>query len=246
MTQVERQACCGCGACVQKCPVGCIMMREDREGFLYPEVDKESCVGCKVCEEVCPSVHPKEPRMPLRVYAAKNEDEAVRLQSSSGGIFTALAGKIIDNHGVVFGARFNEEWEVVHGYVETKEGLSVLRGSKYVQSRIGESYKQAEEFLKTGRFVLFSGTPCQIAGLKLFLKKEYANLFTVDFICHGVPSPKVWRKYLCKFTDNQCTMQMGGGISDIQFRDKTYGWKKFSLSIGISRKCSKSKNCSED
>jgi coenzyme F420-reducing hydrogenase beta subunit len=213
MEGIDKQACCGCGACAQKCPTGCIIMQEDTEGFLYPEIDKKSCVGCKVCEEVCPSVHPKEPRTPLRVYAAKNKDEAVRLESSSGGIFTVLAEKIIDRKGVVFGARFNEDWEVIHSYVETKEKLSVFRGSKYVQSRIGESYKQAEEFLKAGRFVLFSGTPCQIAGLKLFLKKEYENLVTVDLICHGVPSPGVWRKYLDEFIEYQYNIKnVGGGI----------------------------------
>jgi coenzyme F420-reducing hydrogenase beta subunit len=196
-------------------------MQEDREGFLYPEIDKESCVGCDVCEEVCPSVHPKAPRTPLRVYAAKNKDEAIRLQSSSGGIFTLLAEKIIDRNGVVFGARFNEDWEVVHGYVETKEKLSVFRGSKYVQSRIGESYKQAEEFLKAGRFVLFSGTPCQVAGLKLFLKKEYENLVTVDLICHGVPSPGVWRKYLDEFIEYQYNIKKCvcvGGVFCIEER----------------------------
>jgi hypothetical protein len=131
-------------------------------------------------------------------------------------VFTLLAEKMIEQKGVVFGARFDEDWEVVHDYVETKEALSVFRGSKYVQSRIGNTYQQAEQFLKSGRPVLFSGTPCQVAGLKLFLQKEYDNLLTVDFICHGVPSPKVWRKYLCELMGTQSAniCEWGGGIQE--------------------------------
>ena len=152
------------------------MMQEDEEGFLYPVVDKEVCVDCGLCEKVCPVLNQREERKPLEVYAAFNKNEEIRMQSSSGGIFTALAEQIIQEEGVVFGARFNEDWEVIHDYTETAAGLSVFRGSKYVQSRIGDTFNQAEQFLKQGRSVLFSGTPCQIAGLKLFLRKEYENL----------------------------------------------------------------------
>ena len=192
----DREKCCGCEACIQRCPQQCITLHEDGEGFLYPETDEGRCIDCGLCEKVCPVIFQGTGRRPLNVYAAKNPDEEIRWESSSGGVFTLLAEKILSEGGVVFGARFDARWEVVHDYTENVEGLSAFRGSKYVQSRIGDSFRQTECFLKTGRKVLFSGTPCQIAGLKLFLKKEYDNLLTVDFICQGVPSPGVWRKYL--------------------------------------------------
>ena len=240
----EKKDCCGCNACVQVCPKQCISMKEDREGFLYPEVNKDICVDCHLCEKLCPILNQGKERKPLKVYAAKNKDEEIRRQSSSGGIFTLLAEQVINEGGVVFGARFNENWEVVHSYVETKEGLAAFRGSKYVQSRIGDNYKKAESFLKSGRKVLFSGTPCQIAGLNLYLRKEYENLLTVDFICHGVPSPGVWREYLKEEIARQCDGKNSVlshpiekekvKIKCISFRDKKLGWKKFSFALTLS------------
>jgi len=193
---VKRELCTGCGACYSICPVHCISMQEDPEGFLYPVIEKEKCTSCKKCENVCPAIVQGNERKPLSVYAAKNLNEEIRRQSSSGGIFTLIAESIIQKGGVVFGARFNGNWEVVHDYTETEEGLAAFRGSKYVQSRIGDTYLKAKDFLLAGRKVLFSGTPCQIAGLKAFLQKDYDNLLTVDLICHGVPSPLVWKRYL--------------------------------------------------
>ena len=190
-------------------------MREDREGFLYPEADAERCCNCGLCDEVCPVINRRATKQPLSVYAAKNRNDDIRRQSSSGGIFTLLAEKTLNENGVVFGARFDENWEVVHDYVETKEGLALFRGSKYVQSSIGDSFLQARQFLQRGRKVLFSGTPCQISGLKLFLGKEYDNLLTVDFVCHGVPSPLVWRMYLRQLIDNHQNIR-GGGIFAVQ------------------------------
>lgn len=240
----NKQDCCGCGACMQRCPKSCITMMEDEEGFLYPEVNKIECIDCGLCELVCPVIHQEKGRKPLEVYAAKNQDDTIRLASSSGGLFTAVAECILDEGGVVFGARFDSEWSVVHSYTETKEGLAAFRRSKYVQSRIGESYKDAECLLKMGRKVLFSGTPCQIAGLKRFLRKEYENLLTVDFICHGVPSPGVWREYLKEEIARQCGEKIqfcscsiperDARIESISFRDKQLGWKKFSFALTIS------------
>lgn len=201
-------------------------MQEDREGFVYPEVDATACVDCGLCETVCPVLHPGQRRLPVEAYAARNRDESVRLASSSGGVFTRLAEWILDRGGVVFGARFNEKWEVVHDYAETREALARFRGSKYVQSRIGDTYRQAERFLKEGRMVLFTGTSCQIAGLKRFLRREYDNLLAVDVICHGVPSPKVWRRYL-----NDLTEGTPESISSVSFRDKQEGWRNYRLSI---------------
>lgn len=241
----EKRDCCGCGACVQSCPKSCVTMQEDGEGFLYPEIDMSLCVDCGLCEKVCPVIHHGEDRKPLTVYAAKHKDDKIRLSSSSGGAFTALAESVIDEDGVVFGAKFDEDWSVFHDYTDTKEGLAAFRGSKYVQSRIGDSFKKAEYFLKAGRKVLFSGTPCQIAGLKRFLRKEYDNLLTVDFICHGVPSPGVWREYLKEETARQCggknsvlshpnIKEQDARIESISFRDKRLGWKKFSFALTLS------------
>jgi len=241
----DKQDCCGCNSCVQCCPKSCITMCEDEEGFLYPEVDENVCVDCGLCEKVCPVLHQAEDRKPLAVYAAKNKNEEIRRQSSSGGVFTALAEEVIKDGGVVFGARFDEHWEVKHDYTETVEGLSIFRGSKYVQSRIEDCYQKVEQFLRAGRKVLFSGTPCQAAGLKLFLRKEYDYLLTVDFICHGVPSPGVWREYLKEEIARQCDGKnivlshpvlndREARIESISFRNKCLGWKRFSFVLTLS------------
>lgn len=216
--------CCGCSACAQSCPKGCIIMRADEEGFLYPQIDTDTCIRCGLCERVCPIINQSLPQKPHSIYAAKNKNEDIRLKSSSGGIFTLLAERTINNGGIVFGAKFNDKWEVVHDYTETIDGISAFRGSKYVQSSIGCCYKQAREFLEKDRKVLFSGTPCQIAGLHLFLNKEYPNLTTVDIICHGVPSPLVWHKYVDLLKSTTILP-----LSKISHRDKTEGWKMFGI-----------------
>lgn len=239
---VDKSQCCGCTACVSVCPKQCIAMQEDEEGFLYPVVDTSLCIDCNLCQKVCPELHPMNTRTPLHVYAAKHKDEQIRLASSSGGIFTLLAEKVIDEGGVVFGARFNASWEVVHDYTETKEGLTAFRGSKYVQSWLGNCFSKVKSFLSEGRKVMFTGTPCQIAGLKQYLRKEYDNLLTVDVVCHGVPSPKVWRMYLdevaCKGKKNTVLPHSIHGrdalIKGISFRDKCLGWKKYSFALTLS------------
>lgn len=241
MIVIDHKAdCCGCEACVQRCPKGCIDFREDAEGFRYPQVDAERCIDCGLCERVCPVLHRDAPRAPQQVFAAKNPDEDVRRASSSGGVFSMLAQSTIDRGGVVFGAGFDDQWAVVHDCAETAEGLAAFRGSKYVQSRIGESFVRAERFLKSGREVLFSGTPCQIAGLRRFLGREYENLLTVDVVCHGVPSPAVWRRYLEGITrpegavgKNTVSSSLNEipVITGISFRDKKLGWKKFGFEI---------------
>lgn len=220
---VNKADCCGCNACVQACPVQCITMREDKEGFLYPYVDNEKCINCNRCETVCPVINQAEAREPVTCYAAKNPDEEIRMKSSSGGIFTMLAEKVIEKGGVVFGARFDENWNVVHDYTESLAGIGLFRGSKYVQSRIGDCFRKAKQFLDDDREVLFSGTPCQVAGLKRFLRKDYTNLLAVDIICHGVPSPMLWRRYLKEMNPENLS------LSAVSFRDKSTGWKHFSF-----------------
>lgn len=236
----NKQTCCGCGACVQKCPKQCMTLKEDNQGFLYPFVDTENCIDCGLCEKVCPFFTPSDIRKPIQILAAVNKNEEIRMKSSSGGIFTLLAEKIIDEGGVVFGARFDDEWQVTLDFTETKEGLAAFRGSKYVQARIGETYKQCEKFLKEGRKVLYSGTSCQIAGLKKFLRKEYDNLLAVEIVCHGVPSPRVWKTYIetiirPKGVAGKNTVSLSlneiSVMTYISFRDKEFGWKKFGFVI---------------
>lgn len=241
----EKSECCGCNACVQRCPKQCISMKEDGQGFLYPFVDTASCIDCGLCEKVCPILNPFDTKEPLQVLAAKNKNEDQRLKSSSGGTFILLAEHIIKQGGVVFGARFDTNWEVEHCYAETIEELEPLMRSKYVQSKIGNTYKEAEQFLKDGRLVMFVGTSCQIAGLKRFLRKEYDNLLAVDFICHGVPSPGIWRKYLEEIKSSRSeaagkntvlslSLKSVPVITGINFREKQqggYGWKKFGFVV---------------
>lgn len=233
----DKHKCCGCTACVNVCPKNCISMSADKEGFLYPVVDFVKCIDCGLCEQVCPVLRPVKNETEPLVYAAVNNDESVRLQSSSGGIFTLLAESVLDREGVVFGACFDQNWNVVHDYTETKEGLAKFRGSKYVQSHVGNCFIQVKTFLDSGREVLFSGTPCQVAGLKNYLRKPYSNLFTVDLVCHGVPSPELWRRYLqeavCRVygIKKKNLINLDEYISDISFRAKDKGWKKFNIKI---------------
>lgn len=197
-------------------------MEEDREGFLQPKIDLKICVKCHQCEKTCPVLNPLTipTDFETKAYAAINKDEEVRMRSSSGGMFHALAKWTIEQGGVVFGARFDEKWEVMHDYTETIEGIEPFMRSKYVQSRIGDTFKQAKQFLEQGRWVLFSGTPCQVGGLQAFLGKKYEQLISVDLICHGVPSPAVWRGYLKDYVKD-------GEILSINFRDKKDGWLRF-------------------
>lgn len=247
---IDKQDCCGCHACASVCARHSITMQEDNEGFLYPKVDTSTCTDCGLCEKVCPVINQSEPHKPLKVYAAKNNNEEIRLQSSSGGIFTLLAEKVIDEGGVVFGAKFDKDWNVIHSCADTKDGIAAFRGSKYVQSTIGNTYTEAREFLKQGRKVLFSGTPCQIAGLKKFLRKEYDNLLTVDVVCHGVPSPKVWSMYLSEIcskvqkashTAKKNITSKNDIIQTINFRYKNPSWNNYSICItykqGIPQYC---------
>ena len=248
----DKKNCCGCSACVQRCPKHCISLSEDSEGFLYPSVDELTCIDCGLCEKVCPILNQAVKIQPQEVLAVKNPNEEERMSSSSGGVFLPLAREIINQGGVVFGAVYDEQWEVHHVYAEEIEDVYPMMGSKYLQSRIENTYQEAEQFLKQGRVVMFVGSPCQIAGLRTFLRnKEYPNLLAVDFLCHGVPSPGVWRRYLAETyggyeAKEQSRLQATAGknsvllsslnakspIGDIKFRDKTgSGWKKFRFVV---------------
>ncbi len=221
----NKSKCCGCGACYNACPANAIKMQEDNYGFKYPEIDCEKCTNCGLCENVCPILIRKETLKEEKVaYAAYMKNEEIRKQSSSGGIFTLLAEYIIKQNGVVFGAQFDESFKVIHSDVDNIHDLGKFRGSKYVQSDIQESYKKVKKLLEENRKVLFTGTPCQIEGLKSFLRREYENLYTQDIICHGVPSPLVWEKYkeFRKSIDGKSPVK-------IDFRNKQKSWKKYNL-----------------
>lgn len=239
---LQKYDCCGCSSCVQVCPKQCIVMQEDEEGFAYPKVDVSLCVDCHLCEKSCPVLNQSDAELPNQVFAATIMDQDILTKSSSGGIFSAFAEIVLQLGGVVYGAAFDEHWGVHHICVSTLEGLKDIRGSKYVQSNIEGTYHEAEMVLKDGRYVLFSGTPCQIAGLKKYLKKDYDILYCIDVICHGVPSNRVWREYLksipAKLVVGKNTVFSSlislPVIKGINFRDKTYGWKKFGFSTSLS------------
>jgi len=199
-------------------------MNIDIEGFWYPVIDNERCNQCGMCRQVCPVLHQQIVDNNPKAYACINKNESVRRKSSSGGVFALISEAVINQGGIVFGAKFDEDFFVSHYCAETPEENEEFRGSKYIQSKIGDSYNQARFFLDQGRKVLFSGTPCQIGGLQSYLGKNYEKLFCVDFICHGVPSPKVWQYYLKYRIDNASSP-----ISKVVFRNKDKGWKSYSI-----------------
>ncbi|MBP3655295.1 MAG: Coenzyme F420 hydrogenase/dehydrogenase, beta subunit C-terminal domain [Clostridia bacterium] len=219
----KKAECTGCGACVSVCPKAAITMKADEEGFLYPSVDPALCISCDLCEKKCPVGQPHEPH-DQKVIGAQNKDADLRRGSSSGGVFTALAKSMIAQGGVVFGAAFDEEMRVEHIGAFDEADLALMRGSKYVQSDSSEAIAHAKALLERGIPVLFSGTPCQIDGLLACVKPQHQErLLTVDFVCHGVPSPGVFASYL-----RELEAKYGSRVTGYTFRDKRFGWKNFA------------------
>ena len=217
--------CYGCTACEQACPTHAITMRENEEGFLYPVIDETKCINCNLCHRICEQhgfCNDKEQQV---IYAAINTDTAKRESSSSGGVFTALAEYILESGGAVYGAAFDKDYRVVHVRVDCAEDLERLRGSKYVQSILGDTYTRVRRDLEDNRKVLFSGTPCQVKGLEAFLQKKYENLLLCDVLCHGVPPVSIWLQYLDYARRNK------KAINHISFRNKKYGWRNQALCI---------------
>ena len=232
----NKKDCCGCAACSDICACEAISMQPDQYGFLYPVIDSSKCVNCGMCVKVCPILNNKiRPRVPLISYAFMHKDKEIRRKSSTAGAFVALAEKILSLNGVVFGCAFDTDWSVKHIYVDNSIDLQKLVGSKYLQSRVEDSFKACKRFLQSGRYVLFSGTPCQIAGLRSYLRKEYDTLLCVDLICHGVPSPGIWQMYL-RYRIAKKSREIGKDlyVKDVNFRDKSNGWSSYSLSLSLS------------
>ena len=227
---MKKSECCGCGACYNICPKKAIEMIEDEEGFKYPKINEEKCVKCGLCEKICPSLNSQitsRENVEIKTIGTYSNDLENRNNSSSGGIFSELARYIIEEkNGVVYGAGFDEKFKVIQQEISETKNLEKFRGSKYVQSDTLETYSEVKEYLEKGKYVLYTGTPCQIMGLKSYLRKPYDRLYTCDIICHGVPSPKVFRKYIYEMEN-----EYQSKVTSISFRNKKYGWNIFSMKI---------------
>ena len=221
----DARDCCGCEACAQRCPRHCIVMREDAEGIPYPVVDSSACVECGLCERVCPQRVALAPVPPQSLWIARNPDESERMSSSSGGLFILLAKQVLARGGVVFGAVYDEHCEVRHTWADSLSGVRPMMGSKYAQSHMGDAYARVRDFLRQGREVLFTGTPCQVAALHAFLGAgSHAGLLMVEVLCHGVPSCGVWRTFLAE--------TYGGRAVSINLRDKVEsGWRNYRIVV---------------
>ncbi len=215
----RKEDCCGCGACLNICPKQAITMNEDEYGFLYPIIDEDKCVRCGLCKKVCAFQNREETNVPLGCYAVVNENAEQASRSASAGVFAAIAEKVIGDGGIVYGAAFTQNWGVHHIAIDNLKDLVKLQGSKYAHSDIERTFSEAKKELLKGRWVLFTGTPCQVAGLYEFLGKDYENLITADIVCHGVPSSRMLQDYL-----KTIEKRYGGKITAFTFRDKLIGW----------------------
>ncbi len=228
----DRDACTGCSACAAACPQQCIELLPDQDGFWYPSVVRpDLCVNCQQCARACPVLSRETPaEQAVQAYAAYSLDRAVRLASSSGGVFSELAMEILNQGGIVYGAAYDEAFRVCHMGISSAEDLQRLRGAKYAQSSLGNTFTEIRDRLRKGQAVLFSGTPCQAAGLKSFLGREDENLLCVDFVCHGVPAPGAWEAYL----QNRCSEDNQGTLPEsVNLRSKESGWSRYQYSNRI-------------
>lgn len=213
--------CIQCQNCKNVCPVQAISMSKLEGMFIYPKIDDKKCIHCQKCEKVCPALSSLKQQKVIASYAVKNRNKEICLESSSGGLFSALAETIIEKNGYVFGAAFRGNFKVEHIGIDEKEKLFQLRGSKYVQSNLKDTFVRIEKLLEEGNLILFSGTPCQCAALNVFMKsKKYSGtLYIIDFICHGILSEKLFADYI-EYLEKKEKSE----IESFEFRNKTYGW----------------------
>jgi len=231
-----KKECCGCAACMNICPKGAISMKPDIDGFIYPTIKDNLCVECGLCKTVCAFQNePVIDKKPLATFASINKEQSILRYSASGGVFTALASIVFEKNGVVFGCALNSDMVPEHICVDNLTDMRRLQGSKYVQSSINTTYTDVKKYLKEGRWLLFTGTPCQIAGLKSYLGKDYYNLITADLVCHGVPSAAFFKGYIKLLEE-----KLQGKVIDFKFRDKSKGWGKLGKVVyeknGVVRK----------
>ena len=225
-----REKCTGCGSCAASCPKQCISMTSNAEGFRYPVIDEKECIHCLRCEKACPLINAVKESVGTKCFAAQNTDENIRAKSSSGGVFSALANDVFKEKGIVCAAAYDEQFAVVHRFAANEQELKGLRGAKYSQSIAENCFPKIRDCLRLGQKVLFVGTPCQVAGLKNYLGTDYPNMILVDMICHGVPSPKVWEKYLA---DRNKKDAKNSKISFVNLRNKNSGWSRYAYSVEI-------------
>lgn len=233
----NKNQCCGCTACYSICPKNAIKMEYDEEGFLYPSINGDLCVDCGMCKSVCAFQNGYEKRPVIKGYALKHKDMDIRMKSRSGGAFAGVASYILSLGGVVYGAVYGENYSVKHFRCADKKDLPKIQGVKYIQSEMNDIFADVKSDLKSGKYVLFSGTTCQVAGLLAFLEKtDTSKLYTADLICHGVPNNMIWQEFL-----HWNERKYKGKLTDAKFRDKCYGWKPHFESVTINGKKHKTK-----
>lgn len=217
----KKSECSGCTACMNICPKNAIQMIEDEEGFKYPQIDKEKCIDCGACYKICPNIKKDESNNIIEAYGVKHKNDEERMTSRSGGVFIALSDYILNQGGVIYGAQLNKDFTVSHNRAENKEQRDKFKGSKYIQSDMNDIIKKVQKDLSDNRKVLFSGTACQVHAVKESIPKKYNdNLYTIDLICHGVPSKKIFEEFL-KYIEKIS----GKTIKEFNFRDKRFGWR---------------------
>lgn len=226
----DKKDCCGCTACKSICPKKCITMEADIEGFLYPTVNLKECISCGACERTCPIIKQRLKRQDteIQAYCLRSKDKEILENSTSGGFFSSLCDYVLDKNGIVVGAVYADDKTIKHIIIdnESRSLAYKFRGSKYVQSYLGDIFSIIKQKLQEGTIVCFSGTPCQVSGLLSFLGKEYDNLITLDVVCHGTPSPKLWEKYI-DYQENK----YGSAVSEVSFRKKTYGYHSGTMEL---------------
>lgn len=228
---VDFEKCANCGACYNICPKKAITV-DETDWYYQPQIDESKCISCGLCKQVCPVNNPIKNQEVINAYGAIHNNEEIVLKSSSGGVFSAIAQYVLDNGGIVYGACFNDDFKNVDICSTNTHSLEQIRRSKYVESKVNFTFKEVKDLLISNRFVLYCGTPCQIAGLKRFLKTDYQNLITCDFSCGGLPSHKMYQEYLSYIKKKL----KAKNVTEVNFRPKIYGWEKYAIKIKSNNK----------